>query len=84
MKMAEHRVERGAGTIGVFGRDFPENDTVKWQRESVALAIAVPQSQIAGQQDDNTSYLFQLRPDDRGTYRLRFRNVVASQPMVGR
>ena len=66
MKMAEHRVERGAGTIGVFGRDFPENDTVKWQRESVALAIAVPQSQIAGQQDDNTSYLFQLRPDDRG------------------
>ncbi len=66
MKMAEHRVKRGAGTVGIFGRDFPENDTTKWQRESVALAIAVPQEQIVGQQDDKTSYLFQLRPDKRG------------------
>ena len=66
MKMAEHRVQRGAGTVGIFGRDFPENDTTKWQRESVALAIAVPQEQIVGQQDDKTSYLFQLRPDERG------------------
>lgn len=66
MKMAEHRVQRGAGTVGVFGRDFPENDTTKWQRESVALAIAVPQEQIVGQQDDKTSYLFQLRPDEHG------------------
>lgn len=66
MKMAEHRVLRGAGKIGTFGCDFPENDTLKWQRESVALAIAVPQAQIVGEQDDETSYLFQLQPDDRG------------------
>lgn len=66
MKMVEHRVQRGAGTAGIFGRDFPENDTTKWQRESVVLAIAVPQEQIVGQQDDKTSYLFQLRPDERG------------------
>ncbi len=66
MKMAEHRVLRGAGKAGVFGRDFPENDTTKWQRESVVLAIAVPQAQIVGEQDDKTSYLFQLQPDERG------------------
>lgn len=66
MKMAEHRVKREAGTVGIFGRDFPENDTTKWQRESVALAIAVPQEQIVGQQDDKNNYLFQLRPDQRG------------------
>lgn len=66
MKMAEHRVQRGDGTVGIFGRDFPENDTTKWERESVALAIAVPQKQIVGQQDDKTSYLFQLCPDERG------------------
>ena len=66
MKMADHRVERGDATVGIFGCDFPENDTTKWVRESVALAIAVPQEQIVGRQDDKTSYLFQLRPDARG------------------
>lgn len=66
MKMVEHTVQRGDNTAVIFGRDFPENDTTKWERESVALAIAVPQAQIAGRQDDKTSYLFQLRPDARG------------------
>lgn len=66
MKMVEHRAERGENTAAIFGRDFPENDTTKWVRESVALAIAVPQEQIAGRRDDKTSYLFQLRPDAQG------------------
>lgn len=66
MKMAEHKVERGDGVAAVFGRDFPENDTLKWERESVALGVAVPRGQIASRQDDKTSYLFQLRPDARG------------------
>ncbi len=65
MKMAEHRVKRTASTIGVFGRDFPENDTVKWERESVALTIAVPEERIVTRIDDQTSYLFQLTPDSR-------------------
>lgn len=66
MKMAEHKVRREAASAAIFGRDFPENDTLKWQRESVALAVAVPADQIVGVQDDATSYLFQLRPDARG------------------
>lgn len=66
MKMAEHKVERGDGVLAVFGRDFPENDTLKWERESVALAVAVPRGQIVARTDDKTSYLFQLRPDARG------------------
>ena len=66
MKMVEHKAQLGENTAAIFGRDFPENDTTKWERESVALAIAVPQAQIAGRQADKTSYLFQLRPDARG------------------
>ena len=65
MKMVEHQAERTDNSAAIFGRDFPENDTTKWERESVALAIALPQEQIAGRQDDPASYLFQLRPDAR-------------------
>ena len=66
MKMAESEVCKNDNVIAAFGRDFPENDTVKWERERVGLAVAVPQRQIASQTDDRTSYLFQLTPDARG------------------
>lgn len=66
VKMAEQTVERTGNVIAAYGRDFPENDTLKWERESVALAVAVPQERIVSAQDDKTSYLFQLRPDRRG------------------
>lgn len=35
MKMAESEVCKNDNVIAAFGRDFPENDTVKWERESV-------------------------------------------------
>lgn len=66
MKMAEHRVERGEDWVAAWGRDFPENDTLKWERESVGLAVALPAAQIVSRVDDRTSYLFQLTPDERG------------------
>ena len=66
MKMAEHRVERGEDWVAAWGRDFPENDTLKWERESVGLAVALPAAQIVSHVDDRTSYLFQLTPDERG------------------
>lgn len=66
MKMAEHRVERGADWVAAWGRDFPENDTLKWERESVGLAVALPGEQIVSRLDDKTSYLFQLAPDSLG------------------
>lgn len=66
MKMAESKEYKKDNVIAAFGRDFPENDTLKWERERVGLAVAVPQKQIASQIDDKTSYLFQLAPDARG------------------
>ena len=66
MKMAEHRVERGEDWVAAWGRDFPENDTLKWERESVGLAVALPARQIVSRHDDRTSYLFQLTPDAQG------------------
>lgn len=66
MKMAEHRVERGGDWVAAWGRDFPENDTLKWERESVGLAVALPARQIVSRHDDRTSCLFQLKPDAQG------------------
>ena len=54
------------GIIVAFGQDYPENDTLKWEKERVGLAVAVPQEQAVSQIDDKTSYLFQLVPDARG------------------
>lgn len=66
MKMAENRMIRDEEVTAAFGSDFPENDTLKWEREHVGLAIAVPRQQIVSQIDDKASYLYQLRPDRRG------------------
>lgn len=54
------------------GVDFPENDTVRWQREQVALVVALPGRQIASRVDDAKSHLVQLEADAQGCidYRL--------------
>ncbi|MFR5934789.1 MAG: DUF4861 family protein [Alistipes shahii] len=75
MKMAESEVCKNDNVIAAFGRDFPENDTVKWERESVGLAVAVPQRLIVSQTDDKTSYLFQLTPDARGRIDYAFEMI---------
>lgn len=48
------------------GENFPENDTVRWERERVALGVAVPGRQIVSRTDDNLSHLVQLRADEQG------------------
>ncbi len=50
--------------LETVGCDFPENDTLKWERETVGLALWLPARQVASQIDDATSYLCQLRPVD--------------------
>ena len=66
MKMAENEVRRTETAIAAVGCDFPENDTLKWERERVGLSIAVPADRIVSRIDDRTSYLFQLAPDAEG------------------
>lgn len=48
------------------GENFPENDTVRWERERVALGVAVPGRQIVSRTDDDLSHLVQLRADEQG------------------
>lgn len=55
-----------AGCAAVWGCDFPENDTLKWERESVGLAIRLPRGRIVSQIDDSKSHLYQLSADEAG------------------
>ena len=54
------------------GSDYPENDSVRWERERVMLSVALPGRQIVGRADDKKSHLVQLIPDSCGRidYRL--------------
>lgn len=66
MRIKENRVRRAADAVAEWGCDYPETDTVKWERESIGMAVAVPQEQVVSQYDDKSSYLVQLAPDARG------------------
>ena len=48
--------------LATEGEDFPENDTLFWERETMGLAVALPASQVVAQTDDALSYLCQLHP----------------------
>lgn len=59
------QMEDGRNTLlATVGRDFPENDTLKWERETTGLAVCLPSEQVAGRADDATSYMCKLRPVD--------------------
>ena len=67
MKMARNsglRSERNGATwlLATEGEDFPENDTLVWERETMGLAVALPAAQVVSQRDDALSYLCQLHP----------------------
>lgn len=66
MRIKENRVRRAGDFIAEWGCDFPETDTLKWERESVGLAVSFAEENAVSQTDDKSSYLVQLVPDSRG------------------
>ncbi len=66
MKIRDNRVrivrDNDSYLLQTVGCDFPENDTLRWERETVGLAAWLPARQVVSQIDDAGSYLCQLRP----------------------
>ncbi len=66
MKIRDNRIrivrDNDSYLLQTVGCDFPENDTLKWERETVGLAAWLPARQVVSQIDDAGSYLCQLRP----------------------
>lgn len=60
-----------------WGTDFPVNDTVKYARQTVGLAVKVAERYIVRQVEDNVNYLYLLRPD--GNNQINYFITVVAQ-----
>ena len=62
----------GKGLRACWGTDFPSTDTLKWNRETVGLAILVPQQYIDREEPankDNYTYVLKVK-SDRMNYKI--------------
>ena len=63
MKMLDTKVIKEDRAVAQIGTDHPENDYNKWPKETVALAVALPEDvKILSAEDDKLSYLYQVTP----------------------
>lgn len=63
MKMLDTKVVKEDRAVAQIGTDHPENDYNKWPKETVALAVALPENvKILSAEDDKLSYLYQVTP----------------------
>ncbi len=54
------------GLRACWGTDYPAADTTKWKRETVGLAVLVPQKNIVSEEPANKdNYAYVLRVDDK-------------------
>lgn len=73
MKMLETQFIKEERAVAQIGTDHPENDYDKWPKETVALAVALPDNvKIVSAEDDKLSYLYQLTPDSEGKIAYHF------------
>lgn len=60
------------GLRACWGTDYPATDTLKWKRETVGLAVLIPQKNIASEEPANKdNYAFVVKvPSDRMSYKV--------------
>ncbi len=76
MKMAEHvaEIDPKAGYAAVWGTDWPVNDSAKFAKQTVGIAMEIAPKRIEHSLDNREDYLFVMRPDAEGRidYRITF------------
>ena len=73
MKMLDTKSIKEERAVAQIGCDHPENDYEKWPKETVALAVALPEEvEILSAEDDQLSYLYQLTPNAEGEISYHF------------
>lgn len=62
------------GTLACWGTDWPVNDTVKYAKETVGLAIAIPAEIVSEEVEDsiNSLYTIQAKGTDTFSYHISF------------
>ncbi len=76
MKIAEHtkRIEPAKGFLATWGTDYPFDDTVKFGKQTVGLAVGIDPKRIKESVENAENYLIMMTPDNRGRidYRMTF------------
>jgi hypothetical protein len=86
-KIADSRhISDHRGMTAVWGTDWPVNDTVKYAKQTVGLAVEIPEEYLAvpvsadkasdnpyapSEVDDKVNYLYLIKPDANGEIRYR-------------
>lgn len=65
------------GLLACWGTDWPVNDTIKYAKETVGLAISLPEQIVKQEHSDKTNYLYVIGAKDRYsfTYHINFTSM---------
>jgi len=65
------------GVVACWGTDWPVNDTVKYAKETVGLALALPEKIVREQKQDNINYLYTVQAEGSSsfTYYITFTSM---------
>ncbi|MCD8044738.1 MAG: DUF4861 domain-containing protein [Tannerellaceae bacterium] len=66
-----------AGLIACWGTDWPVNDTVKYAKETVGLAVNIPQKLVKEETQDKVNYLYILQAPGKNyfNYHITFTSL---------
>lgn len=59
------------GMTASWGTDWPVNDTVKYAKQTLGLAVEIPEQYVVNEVEDKVNYLYEIRPDAQGEIRYR-------------
>jgi hypothetical protein len=65
------------GMTAIWGCDWPVNDTVKYGKQTVGLAVEIPKKYIGRELSDKSNYLYEIKPD--ADNRIQYRMTVCAE-----
>ncbi len=65
------------GVLACWGTDWPVNDTIKYAKETVGLALSLPQDIVIEEKADGTNYLYTISAEGQKsfTYYINFTSM---------
>ncbi|MEG1586804.1 MAG: DUF4861 domain-containing protein [Bacteroidales bacterium] len=76
IKGSEH-LSDGKGMTAVWGTNWPVNDTIKYAKQTLGLAVEIPEHYLVKEVEDKANYLYEIRPDENG--QIRYRMTVCAE-----
>ena len=70
------------GMTAIWGTDWPVNDTIKYAKQTVGLAVEIPEKYIVAERKDNANYLYEIKPDENNQINY-FMTVCAEKENFG-